>query len=65
MCFLGVFTHYCCYCLLSNRISEASNISHLEKVERGYENMDHFTVSFLKERRALRSIDFSDGKDIY
>ncbi|KAG2458408.1 TRI55 protein, partial [Polypterus senegalus] len=30
----------------------------LEKVERGYENMDHFEANFEREGRALRSIDF-------
>ncbi|KAM9827713.1 tripartite motif-containing protein 55b [Neosynchiropus ocellatus] len=43
---------------LLKKLSDASSTSHLDKVERGYENMDHFTVSFLKEGRALRSIDF-------
>lgn len=43
---------------LLTKIGEATNTSHLEKVERGYENMDHYAVSFLKEQRALRSIDF-------
>ncbi|KAI4884783.1 hypothetical protein NFI96_018748, partial [Prochilodus magdalenae] len=43
---------------LLQKIGEASNKSQLEKVERGYENMDHFTVSFKKESRALRAIDF-------
>nr|XP_006634066.1 PREDICTED: tripartite motif-containing protein 55 isoform X1 [Lepisosteus oculatus] len=43
---------------LLQKISEASNISHLEKVERGYEDMDHFTVNFEREGRALRNIDF-------
>uniref|UniRef100_A0A672PRK3 Tripartite motif-containing protein 54 n=1 Tax=Sinocyclocheilus grahami TaxID=75366 RepID=A0A672PRK3_SINGR len=33
----------------------------LEKVERGYENMDHYSVSFKREGRALRSIDFARG----
>ncbi|XP_076147482.1 tripartite motif-containing protein 55b [Alosa pseudoharengus] len=43
---------------LLKKIGEASNTSHLEKVERGYENMDHYTANFLKQRKALRSIDF-------
>jgi len=37
-------------------------VSHLEKVERGYENMDHFTANFQPERRAILSIDFIRGK---
>lgn len=44
------------------RISDASSTSHLDKVERGYENMDHFTVNFKKEGKALRSIDFIQGE---
>uniref|UniRef100_A0A673NIF7 Tripartite motif-containing protein 54 n=1 Tax=Sinocyclocheilus rhinocerous TaxID=307959 RepID=A0A673NIF7_9TELE len=39
----------------------ASKTSHLERVERGYENMDHYSVSFKIEGRALRSIDFARG----
>lgn len=44
------------------RISEASSTAHLDKVERGYENMDHFTVNFMKEGKALRTIDFMQGE---
>ncbi|KAK1806538.1 hypothetical protein P4O66_005057, partial [Electrophorus voltai] len=44
-------------CLLQN-IGEASNTSQLEKVECGYENMDHYTVNFKKEGKALNAIDF-------
>ncbi|XP_048868161.1 E3 ubiquitin-protein ligase TRIM63-like isoform X2 [Brienomyrus brachyistius] len=43
---------------LLQKITEASNISHLDKVERGYENMDHFTTSFQREARAIRNVDF-------
>ncbi|XP_017572241.1 tripartite motif-containing protein 55b [Pygocentrus nattereri] len=43
---------------LLHKIGEASNKSHLEKVERGYENMDHYTVNFKKESKAIRAIDF-------
>ncbi|XP_066576612.1 E3 ubiquitin-protein ligase TRIM63 isoform X2 [Amia ocellicauda] len=43
---------------LLQKIIEASNTSHLEKVERGYENMDHFATSFEREGRALRNLDF-------
>ncbi|XP_030623338.1 tripartite motif-containing protein 55b [Chanos chanos] len=43
---------------LLQKIGEASDVSHLEKVERGYENMDHYTVSFKRESLALRSVDF-------
>lgn len=44
------------------RISDASSTAHLDKVERGYENMDHFNVNFKKEGKALRSIDFIQGE---
>lgn len=43
---------------LVKKITEASDISNLEKVERGYENMDHFKANFEREGRGLRSIDF-------
>lgn len=43
------------------RIADASSTEHLDNVERGYENMDHFTVEFRKESKALRSIDFVQG----
>lgn len=43
------------------RIADASSTEHLDKVERGYENMDHFTVEFRKESKALRNIDFIQG----
>ncbi|KAK2900642.1 hypothetical protein Q8A67_008757 [Cirrhinus molitorella] len=49
---------------LLQKIAEGRNVSHLEKVERGYENMDHFTANFGPERRAILSIDFTkDGDD--
>ena len=44
------------------RIADASSTAHLDKVERGYENMDHYNVEFKKEGRALRSIDFIQGE---
>lgn len=44
------------------RIAEASSTAHLEKVERGYENMDHYNIEFKKECKALRSIDFIQGE---
>lgn len=50
-------------CSLSSlRIADASNTAHLDTVERGYEKMDHYKVDFRKERKALRSIDFIQGK---
>lgn len=44
------------------RIADASSTAHLDKVERGYENMDHYNVEFKKEGKALRSIDFIQGE---
>ncbi|XP_062337502.1 tripartite motif-containing protein 55a isoform X2 [Osmerus eperlanus] len=46
---------------LLQKITEGTNTSHLDKVERGYENMDHFTANFDRERRALLSVDFIKG----
>ncbi|RXN14115.1 tripartite motif-containing 55-like isoform X1 [Labeo rohita] len=48
---------------LLQKIAEASNTSHLERVERGYENMDHYSVSFKRQGRALRNIDFARDDD--
>jgi tripartite motif-containing protein 55 len=44
------------------RIGEASSTSHLDKVELGYEVMDHYTVTSWREGRALRNIDFISGR---
>lgn len=44
---------------------EATNTSHLEKVERGYENMDHYSVDFKKERVALSAINFITGNRVF
>lgn len=46
------------------KISEGSNTSHLDKLQRGYENMDHFCVNFEPQKRALSSIAFSRFDDI-
>ncbi|XP_076617749.1 tripartite motif-containing protein 55b [Chaetodon auriga] len=49
---------------LLKMIADASSTAHLDKVERGYENMDHYNVEFKKEGKALRSIDFiQDDED--
>ncbi|XP_062297482.1 tripartite motif-containing protein 55b [Scomber scombrus] len=46
------------------KISEASSTAHLDKIERGYENMDHYSVDFKEEGKALRTIDFiQDDED--
>uniref|UniRef100_A0A8C3AX02 Tripartite motif-containing protein 54 n=1 Tax=Cyclopterus lumpus TaxID=8103 RepID=A0A8C3AX02_CYCLU len=45
-------------------LAEASSTAHLDKVERGYENMDHYSVDFKKEGTALRGLDFlQDDED--
>ncbi|XP_061569634.1 tripartite motif-containing protein 55b isoform X2 [Cololabis saira] len=53
---------------LLKKIAEASSTAHLDKVELGYESMDHYSVEFKKESQALCSIDFmqdeeEDGED--
>ncbi|KAF7668841.1 hypothetical protein LDENG_00279550 [Lucifuga dentata] len=49
---------------LLKKIADVSSIAHLNKVERGYENMDHYNVDFKREGKALRSIDFiQDDED--
>ncbi|XP_035475698.1 tripartite motif-containing protein 55b isoform X1 [Scophthalmus maximus] len=49
---------------LLKKIADASSTAHLDKVERGYENMDHYSVVFNKEAKALRSINFiQDDED--
>ncbi|KAI4893125.1 hypothetical protein NFI96_020640 [Prochilodus magdalenae] len=47
----------------SFRIAESRSTSHLEKLERGYENMDHFTANFQHERKAILNIDFIKEED--
>uniref|UniRef100_A0A3Q4HMU6 RING-type E3 ubiquitin transferase n=1 Tax=Neolamprologus brichardi TaxID=32507 RepID=A0A3Q4HMU6_NEOBR len=44
------------------QIMEGSDTSHLDKVQHGYENMDHFTANFEHQRRALSDIDFIKRK---
>lgn len=46
-------------------MSESTNTSHLEKVAHGYESMDHYSVNFKKERRALSAINFITGKNVF
>ncbi|KAM3860713.1 tripartite motif-containing protein 55b [Diretmus argenteus] len=48
---------------LLKKITDASSTAHLDKVERGYENMDHFIVDFKNEGRALRNIDFIQDEE--
>lgn len=50
-----VATCLCC------RISEASKAFQMEKIEHGYENMNHFTVNLNREEKIIREIDFYRG----
>ncbi|KAM4556228.1 E3 ubiquitin-protein ligase TRIM63-like [Fundulus diaphanus] len=43
---------------LLQRLLQSTDTSHLEKVQPGYENMEHFTVNFEHQRRALADVDF-------
>uniref|UniRef100_A0A4W6CHN1 Tripartite motif-containing protein 54 n=1 Tax=Lates calcarifer TaxID=8187 RepID=A0A4W6CHN1_LATCA len=43
---------------LLQKIVEGTNTSHLDKLQHGYENMDHFTANFDRQRRALTNVDF-------
>ncbi|KAM3866257.1 tripartite motif-containing protein 55a [Diretmus argenteus] len=43
---------------LLQKILQGTNTAHLDKVERGYDNMDHFTANFEPQRRALLNVDF-------
>uniref|UniRef100_A0A3B3X7S5 Tripartite motif-containing protein 54 n=1 Tax=Poecilia mexicana TaxID=48701 RepID=A0A3B3X7S5_9TELE len=47
---------------LQVRTINASSTAHLDKVERGYEKMDHYKVDFRRERKALGSLDFIRGE---
>ncbi|XP_007554559.1 tripartite motif-containing protein 55b isoform X1 [Poecilia latipinna] len=48
---------------LLKKIEDASSTAHLDKVERGYEKMDHYKVDFRRERKALGSLDFIRDDD--
>lgn len=43
------------------RIAEASKAFQMEKVEQGYEIMNHFTVNLNREEKIIREIDFYRG----
>ncbi|XP_002710490.1 tripartite motif-containing protein 55 isoform X2 [Oryctolagus cuniculus] len=43
---------------LLQKISEASKAFQMEKIEHGYENMNHFTVNLDREEKVIRDIDF-------
>ncbi|XP_058493862.1 E3 ubiquitin-protein ligase TRIM63-like isoform X2 [Solea solea] len=48
---------------LLHKIEEGTNTSQLDKLQRGYEKMDHFTTNFDRQRRALSDIDFVKDED--
>nr|XP_015000958.2 tripartite motif-containing protein 55 isoform X5 [Macaca mulatta] len=48
---------------LLQKISEASKAFQMEKVEHGYENMNHFTVNLNREEKIIREIDFYRDED--
>ncbi|KAG7219171.1 hypothetical protein INR49_006330 [Caranx melampygus] len=43
---------------LLQKIMEGTSMSHLDKLQHGYENMEHFTANFDCQRRALSRVDF-------
>ncbi|XP_026983668.1 tripartite motif-containing protein 55 isoform X2 [Sagmatias obliquidens] len=43
---------------LLQKISEASKAFQMEKIEHGYENMNHFAVNLSREEKVIREIDF-------
>uniref|UniRef100_A0A8C5H487 Tripartite motif-containing protein 54 n=1 Tax=Gouania willdenowi TaxID=441366 RepID=A0A8C5H487_GOUWI len=43
---------------LKYKIVEGTNTSHLDKLQRGYENMDHFSTKVDHQRRALSHMEF-------
>ncbi|XP_074505910.1 tripartite motif-containing protein 54-like isoform X2 [Sebastes fasciatus] len=40
------------------RMMAGSDTSHMDKVQHGYEKMEHFTADFERQRRALMKVDF-------
>ncbi|CAK6981769.1 tripartite motif-containing protein 55a isoform X1 [Scomber scombrus] len=43
---------------LLQKLAEGTDTSRLEKIQPGYENMEHFTANFEPQRRALSRVDF-------
>ncbi|KAM9349494.1 E3 ubiquitin-protein ligase TRIM63-like [Symphorus nematophorus] len=43
---------------LLQKIVAGTDTSHLDKVQHGYENMEHFTANFDHQRRVLMNLDF-------
>uniref|UniRef100_A0A2K5F1W8 Tripartite motif containing 55 n=1 Tax=Aotus nancymaae TaxID=37293 RepID=A0A2K5F1W8_AOTNA len=58
---MAVFLQVMATCLCC-RISEASKAFQMEKIEHGYENMNHFTVNLNREEKIIREIDFYRGE---
>lgn len=48
--------------MMTCRILEGTNTSHIDEVQHGYENMEHFTADFELQRRALMKVDFTTRK---
>lgn len=44
------------------RITEASKAFQMEKIDKGYENMTHFTVNLNREEKIIREIYFYRGR---
>lgn len=48
---------------MNGRITQGTNTSHLDKVQLGYEKMEHFTIDVERQRRALVKVDFIKGAE--
>ncbi|XP_075933589.1 tripartite motif-containing protein 54-like [Anarhichas minor] len=48
---------------LLQKMVEGSSTSHMDKVQPGYENMEHFIADFEPQRRALMKVDFIKHDD--
>ncbi|KAF0885758.1 TRI55 protein, partial [Crocuta crocuta] len=59
---MAVFLQVLATCLCC-RISEASKAFQMEKIEHGYENMNHFAVNLNREEKIIREIDFYRDED--
>ncbi|XP_068998396.1 E3 ubiquitin-protein ligase TRIM63-like [Embiotoca jacksoni] len=48
---------------LLQKLVEGTSTSHLDKIQQGYENMEHFKANVRRQRRALASVDFVELDD--
>ncbi|XP_069575407.1 E3 ubiquitin-protein ligase TRIM63-like [Brachyistius frenatus] len=48
---------------LLQKLVEGTSTSHLDKIQQGYENMEHFKANVGRQRRALASVDFVELDD--